>query len=318
MRNNGKVCIDRNIFSNNQSRRGGGVSLNDLYHEVVFTNNVLKGNYATYRGGGLFIWDNGGKSQGCPKAAGGSSRISLSGEKNKESGIAVIANNTFIENSDLLEDATSIHFRIESPPLIALNNIFYDLEGGIGCEIFISEPGATAYLFNNLLDTVNNLICYGDWQGEDNIVGDPDIVDDSCHIDGTSICINAGILELEVNETTFFCPDHDIDGDLRPQNGGVDIGVDEILWVGIADRNDESNLNIQLYPNPACTTVSLVLQPDTKVTFLEIINIQGKPIMHEEVRSNNLSYNVSHFPKGLYVIRIHTSKGIEVKKLVIQ
>jgi len=318
MRNSGKVYIDRNIFSNNQARRGGGVALNDLYNEVVFTNNVLKGNYATYRGGGLYIWDNGGKSQGYTRAAGKINKIGISGEKNNDSGISVIANNTFIENSDYYEFATSIHFRIESPPLIAFNNIFYDLEGGTGSEVFISETTATAYLFNNLLDTVNNIICYGNWQGADNIVGDPDIKDDSCHIAGTSICINAGLLALEVNDTTYYCPDHDIDGQSRPHNGGVDIGTDEKIWVGIADRSDESNLNTQVYPNPASNTISLVSQPGIEVTSLEIIDIQGKVVMHQKVTNNNLSFNVSCFTKGLYFIRIHTSKGIEVKKLVVQ
>ncbi|MCF8345524.1 MAG: T9SS type A sorting domain-containing protein [Bacteroidales bacterium] len=42
-----------------------------------------------------------------------------------------------------------------------------------------------------------------------------------------------------------------------------------------------------------------------------------KVVLYQEVTKNSLSYNVSQFPDGLYFIRLKTSKGVEVKKLVI-
>jgi len=78
------------------------------------------------------------------------------------------------------------------------------------------------------------------------------------------------------------------------------------------------NQELILYPNPARTHFSLVLQPGIEVTTLEIINIQGKIIKHQKISNHNVSTDISYFPNGLYFIRICTSKGIEVKKLIIK
>jgi hypothetical protein len=73
-----------------------------------------------------------------------------------------------------------------------------------------------------------------------------------------------------------------------------------------------------LYPNPATHTFSLVSQAGIEVLSVEIMDLQGRELLYEKVRDNNLSFNVSSFPQGLYFIRINTSEGVEVKKLVIQ
>ncbi|MCB2220255.1 MAG: T9SS type A sorting domain-containing protein [Bacteroidetes bacterium] len=111
------------------------------------------------------------------------------------------------------------------------------------------------------------------------------------------------------------------------QNGSKWIGTYNGLAVfnenGIPFGIDEPSVGIwqsavSIYPNPASNIVSLVSQPGIEVISLEILDIQGKVVMHQLIMKNEQSYNISHLPKGLYFIRIHTSKGIEVKKLVIQ
>jgi hypothetical protein len=76
--------------------------------------------------------------------------------------------------------------------------------------------------------------------------------------------------------------------------------------------------NLILYPNPASNYISINKQPGMEINAIEIINIQGKVVFHQEVTDNNLSYDVSGFPKGLYFIQLNTNKGIEVKKLIVQ
>jgi hypothetical protein len=82
-------------------------------------------------------------------------------------------------------------------------------------------------------------------------------------------------------------------------------------------EQDVNNTYI-LYPNPTSNYFWLNLKPDVEVVAIEIFNIQGKEVMQQKVLSSNLSFNISQFPNGIYYIRIYTSKGIDVKKLIVQ
>jgi hypothetical protein len=75
---------------------------------------------------------------------------------------------------------------------------------------------------------------------------------------------------------------------------------------------------VNVYPNPASNTISLVTEPGTEVTLLEIMDSQGRVLKHQIITNDHLSYDISDLPQGLYFIRLRTRKSIEVRKLVIQ
>jgi photosystem II stability/assembly factor-like uncharacterized protein len=74
---------------------------------------------------------------------------------------------------------------------------------------------------------------------------------------------------------------------------------------------------LSIYPNPATNTISLASQPGIEITSWDIMDSQGKAIMHQNVKNDNLSFDISHLSRGLYFIRLHTSEGVEVKKLLV-
>ena len=92
---------------------------------------------------------------------------------------------------------------------------------------------------------------------------------------------------------------------------GIPVGVEESSIFS-------HQSSVKVYPNPASNTISLASPPGIEIISIEIIDIQGKVVMHQKVTNHNHIFNVSHFPKGIYFIQIHTSKGLEVKKLIIQ
>ncbi|MCB2220256.1 MAG: T9SS type A sorting domain-containing protein [Bacteroidetes bacterium] len=101
-------------------------------------------------------------------------------------------------------------------------------------------------------------------------------------------------------------------GDLVAFNeNGIPVGVEDLT----ADNGQSSVL---IYPNPASNNISLVSQPRTEIISLEILDIQGKIILHKDVMDNSFSVKVSNYPRGLYFVRILTSEGMEVEKLIIQ
>ena len=49
-----------------------------------------------------------------------------------------------------------------------------------------------------------------------------------------------------------------------------------------------------VYPNPASENFSIITAPGTKVILLEIVDAQGKVVMHQEVDDRDESLNISH------------------------
>ncbi len=323
--NSGTVYVDRNIFEGNEAKKGAGVGL-EYDKDVIFTNNVLKGNIAETTGGGICIQDQNKKQQGYPKNPEGAHTKLKSNSNTKDTGIPVIANNTFIENiANFNFMGMSIHTEAESTPLVAFNNIFYNLGGGNGSEIYISESGCNAYLYNNLLDTENNILCYGEWEGADNFYANPELSEDNIHLLGSSPCINTGTNALEINGTTYFCPDYDIDGEARPLNGQAEIGADEKLYGGIVDLGyKQGDPSIEIFPNPftVTTNIKFNLQSAGQVE-LSLFDFSGRKV--RALINNNLQAGIheikidlSDLKPGIYFCTLKTNpaRAGQTRKLI--
>ena len=112
------------------------------------------------------------------------------------------------------------------------NNIFFENTSPDGSLIYNNSPSDTLVVSYSDID-VTKII--GAWEGEGNINEDPDFQagDTLCHLNGGSLCQDAGVGSLEVDGITYFCPDHDYEGDPRPAPfGSPDMGADEHFYVG--------------------------------------------------------------------------------------
>ncbi len=85
----------------------------------------------------------------------------------------------------------------------------------------------------------------------------------------------------------------------------VSVGIDEI-----------KPLINNIFPNPASSLVYIELLSDVTTARYELLNSTGKIIEFENFKSN-LTLDVSKFPKGIYFLKIIASKGVELKKIVI-
>jgi DNA-directed RNA polymerase alpha subunit len=77
--------------------------------------------------------------------------------------------------------------------------------------------------------------------------------------------------------------------------------------------------NVNIYPNPAYDYLNIELLSNGNISFIEIINIQGKPVKSQsrKCRTNNKNtIDVRNLPDGLYIIRMHTDNGVVMKKLI--
>ena len=92
-------------------------------------------------------------------------------------------------------------------------------------------------------------------------------------------------------------------------------------FVGI-DQINSIRVSFSIYPNPANTTTTLVLQTDTKEDIqIDITDVLGKIIYHKKItaligRLEN-TIDIGLFPNGIYFLTIKNSKGMAGKKLVV-
>ena len=98
----------------------------------------------------------------------------------------------------------------------------------------------------------------------------------------------------------------DLSGDLRIVNNVVDLGAYESNYESAAlDNFKENSLKIYLYPNPV--KENLYIQTDIYIKNVSIFDVAGCNIL-QTVPANN-SVNVAGLKRGIYFIKIETSKG---------
>jgi hypothetical protein len=71
--------------------------------------------------------------------------------------------------------------------------------------------------------------------------------------------------------------------------------------------------SLQVYPNPV--KANLFIKSELPVEKVEIYDLQGKQIVTGKIE-NGQPINVSHLPKGVYLVKVYTDKGVAINKLL--
>jgi hypothetical protein len=70
---------------------------------------------------------------------------------------------------------------------------------------------------------------------------------------------------------------------------------------------------ISIFPNPAINNMTI---ESSQKSLIEILNIQGQLIKTLEANEDKTNIDVSTLPSGVYLIKVETEKGIEVRKFL--
>jgi len=102
-----------------------------------------------------------------------------------------------------------------------------------------------------------------------------------------------------VTFTTYF---HDLDS----------------VYTGITSKRDTSKFRIS--PNPAKNKLFIGSNnQDRNEFFVTLLSITGNQIMKDQfIHRNEIEMDISTLPAGIYLVRIDSKVGTEVKKLVVQ
>ncbi len=228
--NANEMIVDGNTFRNNSAKNGGGIFTFNAFN-FYFTNNFFVNNSADL-GAAVYLEHVESKS---------TFQDALSVDAS-----LMIMNNTFVNNdAELSGGAIVSHYN--SSPLVTFNNIFWGNQAATSGNDIANTGLANMLIAYSLIDT-NDI--YGDWSGGWNVNEDPMFIEDSLHIEFGSPCIDNGAVNVMFEDTAYNSPETDIDGEDRPLGGGVDIGADEFLTVGITPVLTGTKDIIEIYPNP--------------------------------------------------------------------
>ena len=301
---NSNPTLIGNIIENNYQigygTNGGGLSI--WYHESspILINNLITNNSSRF-GGAIF----------CGRAT------------------PILINNTITGNTSF--HGGSIYLSgiyTHSNPLI-INSVLF---GNSPEEIFFDEIAVNSVIITNSvieggqsgIITNNFSIVY--WL-DGNLDEDPLFIDpgeEDFHLQDISPCIGAGIDSIEINETWYFAPDIDIEGNPRPDpnDSMPDIGAYENpLGEPFVEVNDIQfsivDFSLSNYPNPfnPSTTIEFSIRNNSHIE-LSIYNIKGQKI-------KTLAQN--EFTKGSHSIiwsgedetEKKVSSGIYLYKLIV-
>jgi hypothetical protein len=78
--------------------------------------------------------------------------------------------------------------------------------------------------------------------------------------------------------------------------------------------------NIKIYPNPASGIVQVATGDNSTIEQLEVYDLTGKRILYSYGKdaTSSAAMDVTKIPKGIYVLKIETQKGILSQKIVIR
>jgi len=80
----------------------------------------------------------------------------------------------------------------------------------------------------------------------------------------------------------------------------------------------KSDLNIQIFPNPATNSLTLNLAQlkDIQNSTVSIYDIQGKLLLQQKIMQQQTELNISQFAKGIYIVKVNNDKETVQSKFV--
>ncbi len=89
----------------------------------------------------------------------------------------------------------------------------------------------------------------------------------------------------------------------------------------VAIKMDNIKTGISIYPNPARSYVNIISgkPEDLNGAVLTIVDMAGKVTLKQTLSTNNQQQiNISALAKGMYIVHILKTSGVETQKLLIE
>jgi hypothetical protein len=88
--------------------------------------------------------------------------------------------------------------------------------------------------------------------------------------------------------------------------------------VSVTDNSDIQKYKVDIYPNPASSTIEISFDESYELINIQFFNLQGKLIAHDEYSNcKNIHFNRSNLENGLYFLKIIMDKSMYYTEKII-
>lgn len=101
-------------------------------------------------------------------------------------------------------------------------------------------------------------------------------------------------------------------------DGYLEMAVDKMQWLTTNSIDEkEKEVSIQLFPNPASTSVQV--QSSKEINYYVLYDLLGSPLQKAQVKANQLRLMVKHLPKGAYLLQLTLEDNqLLTKRLIVK
>lgn len=94
------------------------------------------------------------------------------------------------------------------------------------------------------------------------------------------------------------------------------IGNQQIVSTDDVEKN---NGKINIYPNPASTSIEFIATGNAEIESFQIFDLSGKAVVSQTTVNGTYYYtDLNELTNGLYIVRMNTNQGVQTQKLVIE
>jgi uncharacterized repeat protein (TIGR02543 family) len=93
---------------------------------------------------------------------------------------------------------------------------------------------------------------------------------------------------------------------------------DTILYANFSSLLNEVEIEVEkneIYPNPSKGLLIVVGQD---ISAIDIFNLEGRIIYHQDNISSNFQVDIRYLPKGLYIVKLLCDNKTVTKKLMLE
>lgn len=99
-----------------------------------------------------------------------------------------------------------------------------------------------------------------------------------------------------------------------------DVTIDcKALSVSTSQQPSTNTFDWKIYPNPTDNYLNIEWETGLKNGHISLYTISGQALLSSTISEFNqhLQLDISHLPKGIYIIKLNTQKGVFAKKLIV-